>query len=76
LTWVTRYQPEPDFEVGQDVVHADPVSVPPIVTRLLMPSLTLIVARVEADVRRLMPSQAGARTTAPGVADGVGSGPE
>ena len=69
LTWVTRYQPEPDFEVGQTVLQADPATVPLTVTVALRPSLTLIELLVEVEVRMLTPSQAGARTTAAGGVD-------
>lgn len=59
LTWVTLYQAEPDFHVGQLVPHDPPLTVPDTVRVLSSPRRTLIVELVEADVRRLMPLQAG-----------------
>ena len=40
----TAYQLEPDFQVGQDVPHDPPATVPVTVTRAPSASLTLIVA--------------------------------
>ncbi|MBA3876354.1 MAG: hypothetical protein C0498_05370 [Anaerolinea sp.] len=54
------YQDEPDFQPGQLVRHGDPLTVLEIVTRLARPSLTLMLALGEAEVRRFTPLQAGA----------------
>ena len=48
LTWLTLYQPEPDFQPGQLVPQLLPLTVPTTVTLALRPSRTLIVAVVEA----------------------------
>jgi len=71
LTWVTTYQDEPDFDVGQAVDQADPATVPETVTMLLGPSFALMVPRVEALVRKFTLAQAGTNPVA-----GAGAPPE
>ncbi len=74
MTWVTRYQADPDFAVGQVALHDEPPTVPSTVTLLPARSRTLIAADVEVDVLRFTPSQAGARTPVAGGGGAAGEG--
>ena len=60
LTWVTVYQPEPDFQVGQDVPQDEPLTDPETVNVLAGVSEVLIDALVDELVRRFTLEQAGA----------------
>lgn len=60
LTLVTVYQLEPDFQVGHEVPHDEPLTGPETVRVLAGASDVLIDALVEALVRRCTPEQAGA----------------
>ena len=69
-----RYQPDPDFQPGQLVPQAEPLTVAATVTVLASDSDVLIVAPVEALVRRLTPEQAGTNGAPVGVAGAVAAG--
>ena len=60
LTWVTVYQPEPDFQVGQDVPQDEPLTDPETVNVVAGVSEVLIDALVDELVRRFTLEQAGA----------------
>lgn len=60
LTSVTVYQLEPDFQVGQDVPHDEPLTDPETVTLFARPSEVLIDALVVGLVRRFTLEHAGA----------------
>lgn len=60
LTWVTLYQVEPDFQVGQDVPHDEPLTDPETVNVFASVSEVLIEALVDGLVRRFTAEQAGA----------------
>jgi hypothetical protein len=57
---VIEYQVEPDFEVGQTVLHDPPETVPDTTTALVGVSLTAIVEVVEVEVRMFTLEHAGA----------------
>ena len=59
LMAVTRYQPDPDFAVGQVVFQLPPETVPSTVSVAFAPSVTLTEEAVDVPVRMLMPLQAG-----------------
>jgi len=59
LTWLIRYQLDPDFQVGQLVPQVAPVTVAETVTELARVRDVLMVALVDVLVRRFTPEQAG-----------------
>lgn len=59
LTWLIRYQLDPDFQPGQLVPQVAPVTVAETVTVLASDSDVLMVALVDVLVRRFTPEQAG-----------------
>ena len=69
-----RYQLDPDFQPGQLVPQAEPLTVAATVTVLASASEVLIVALVEALVRKFTPAQAGTNAAPVGVAAAVGVG--
>ena len=54
-----RYQPEPDFEVGQVVLHELPAIVPEAVRVVEGPSRVTALDRVDVEARMFTPLQAG-----------------
>ena len=59
LTWLIRYQLDPDFQPGQLVPQAAPVTVADTLTVLASDRDVLRVALVEVLVRRFTPEQPG-----------------
>ena len=54
-----RYQAEPDFALGQDVLQLDPLTVATTVSLALVASRALAVVPVDVPVRTFTPEQAG-----------------
>ena len=59
MTWLIRYQLDPDFQLGQLVPQAAPVTVAETVTGLATDRDVLRVALVDAPVRRFTVEHAG-----------------
>lgn len=60
FTFVTVYQLDPDFQVGHEVPHDEPLTDPETAKLSARASEVLIGALVEGLVRRFTPEQAGA----------------
>ncbi len=74
LIALIRYQPEPDFAVGQVALQRDPLTLATTVTVEPVVSLALAVVPVEVPVRRFTLEQAGTMAVVAGLGVDVGVG--